>query len=183
MTTRNVCVCYHVFPEGTQSATENQVSLDCRGHLSPTGEAPGPYRCHSGCLLQGRRMCVPEGVPGACVCLSTSPLWPSPSPLSMSTHRLPPPRLHPILAPRLSVSCSPSSWPALGEGQIFTALRLTQDRTGVQKGWCEPASPPNGGQALSTSRRRAWGEGSSRSFSHLPLIIWTSCGVLSDAYL
>lgn len=152
------------------------------GTFSPTGEAPGPYRCHSGCLLQGRRMCVPEGSPGACVCLSASPLWPSPSPLSHSAHRLPPPSPPPHPGPRLSVSCSPSSWPALGEGQIFTALRLTQDRTGVQKTGVSLQVPKAGGQALSTSRRRAWGEGVP-GVSPVYAVIWTSCGVLSDAYL
>ena len=61
---------------------------------------------------------------------------PSPNPLFMHTpglqvFPLPTPPL-PILAP-WPVSLSLSSWPALGEGQIFTTERLTQDRTGIQK--------------------------------------------------
>ena len=87
------------------------------------------------------------------LCLS----GPLPRPLSHSAHRLPPLPSTLSWPPGLSVSCSPSSWPALGEGQIFTALRLTQDRTGVQKTGVSLQVPKAGGQALSTCRRPGLG--------------------------
>lgn len=68
------------------------------------------------------------------LCLPCSPHFPSLSPSSMPAFPackfLP---FTPFLAPGLSVSCSLHSWPALVEGQIFTALRLTEDRTGAQE--------------------------------------------------
>lgn len=81
------------------------------------------------------------------LCLLCLPL-PSPSPPSIRAHQAckfstwPP-----FLALGLSVSCSLSSWPALGEGQIFTAPQLTQDLTGT-KDWCEPWIHRNRGQSL-----------------------------------
>lgn len=73
---------------------------------------------------------LPKGAPGTCVCS----VFPTPTLSSMPAHpacKFPP--FTPFLASGLSVSCSLHSWPALGEGQIFTAPRLTEDRTGAQK--------------------------------------------------
>lgn len=159
-----------------------KISLTAKATFSPAGEGRGPLP------LPFWGMYLPEGPPGACVCLCALPLPAlSQPPLPQRTpglpvFRLPPPHLHPILAPGLSVSSSLSSWPALGEGQIFTALRLTQDRTGVQKTGVSLRVTKARGKAGSSSRRRVWGEGVS-GVSPVYAVIWTSCIVLSDAYL
>lgn len=125
---------------GQNHSQGTRVSLVAKATFSTTGEGTG----HATTALwfstaQQRRICVPEGPPGACVCLPALPLPAlSQPPLPQCTpdlqvFRLPLPASTPSWPPGLSVSCSLSSWPALGEGQIFTALRLTRDRTGVQK--------------------------------------------------
>ena len=105
--------------------------------------------------VAGEENVCARGSSGACVCFASLALSPAPSPIAHTDSPLSlPPYLGP---PGLSVSCSPSSWPALGEGQIFTALRLTQDRTGVQKTGVSLQVPKAGGQALSTCRRPGLG--------------------------
>lgn len=110
--------------------------------------------------LPWSRAYLPQGPPGACICFA-SPLC-SPNPPSIRAHQacefpispLPTPL---ILAP-WPVSCSLSSWPALGEGQIFTTWRLTQDRTGIQKTGVSLRVTKTEGKAWFSSRRRVWGK-------------------------
>lgn len=100
------------------------------------GKGCGPCCCHTACLLQmawQRGSIFARRGPGD-LCLLRFPHSPSPALSSMPAHpacKFPP--FTPFLASGLSVSCSLHSWPALGEGQIFTAPRLTEDRTGAQK--------------------------------------------------
>lgn len=116
-------------------ACEQECHISNSWVLLLPGKGCGPCCCHTACLLQmawQRGSVFAQGGPGD-LCLLRFPHSPSPALSSMPAHpacKFPP--FTPFLASGLSVSCSLHSWPALGEGQIFTAPRLTEDRTGAQ---------------------------------------------------
>lgn len=95
-----------------------------------------------------------HGGPGPCLlCLSPSLLLPL---LHIQARPAKFPAPLPLPGPRLSVSCSLRSWLALGEGQIFTAPWLTQDRTGAQRPGVSLSDP---GHSLVSIQEPGWGQG------------------------